>query len=250
MSVPAFQQYQLAFTAHLRDPANSKKPDRVNAKRMKVYTEIVFNNLESTVAACFPVAKKILGKRGWSKLVRGFFSEHQSKTPIFREIPQEFLQFIETLADAPPYLKSLAHYEWVELAVSTMDVKLDLNTVNSNGNLLDEFLVLNPTMMLLQYDYPVQLLSPRYKPTESLAEPVHLVVYRDLQDDAKFMQLNAQTAQMLRDLQHGNQTARQWLLDFSALNTELDIKNVLEFGCILLQDLLRQQLILGTKKIQ
>jgi len=247
MIVHEFQQYQIAFTAHLRDPAKNKKPDRVNAKRMKVYTEIVFNNLESTVSACFPVTKKVLGKRQWLKLVRGFFANHQSKTPIFREIPQEFLKYIETLESIPPYLKSLAHYEWVELAVSILDVVADASMVNPAGNLLDEYLVFAPAMMLLEYNYPVQIISPRYKPTQILDQPVHLIVYRDTLDDVKFIELNAQTALMLKDLQHGNHTARQWLMSFASQYKELDANAIVDFGAVVLQSLQFQQLILGTR---
>ena len=119
-----FQRYQIAFTAHIRNPSANKKPAHVNIARMAIYREIVFNNIFSSVSACFPVGKSILGARAWRKLVRAFFANHQATTPIFREIPQQFLQFIESRVDLPIYFQPLAHYEWVELAVASQQIRL------------------------------------------------------------------------------------------------------------------------------
>ena len=66
----ALKDYQMAFTRHIRDPQNTKVPAGVSERGMAVYTEIVFNNIESSVAACFPVLKKILGEEVWLRLVR------------------------------------------------------------------------------------------------------------------------------------------------------------------------------------
>ena len=115
----AFQKYQLEFTAHIRNPAANKKPAKVKDARMAVYREIVFNNIFGSVSTCFPVCKSILGARAWKKLVREFFAQHQATTPIFREIPQQFLQFLKTTKNLPDYFEQLAHYEWVELAVAS-----------------------------------------------------------------------------------------------------------------------------------
>ena len=60
--LPAFQRYQLAFTGHIRNPQLNKRPRGVEARRMKVYNELVFNNLESFLLACFPVLRKVLGQ--------------------------------------------------------------------------------------------------------------------------------------------------------------------------------------------
>ena len=73
---------------------------------MAVYREIVFNNIFGSVSACFPVCKSILGARAWRKLVREFFAQHQATTPIFREIPQQFLQFLKTTKNLPDYFRT------------------------------------------------------------------------------------------------------------------------------------------------
>lgn len=243
--LPAFQQYQLSFTGHIRNPALNKPPAQVPARRMRVYTEIVFNNLESSVSACFPVAKKVMGKRAWTRLVRHFFSEYQSTTPIFREIPEQFLQFLETMPNLPAYLSSLAHYEWIELAISVADVE-DATAINPAGDLLEAKPVLAASLALLSYHYPVQLISPRYKPETPLPQPVNLLVFRAADDEVRFIELNAVTARLISLLQEESTTGRQALEAIAVEMAYTDPQAIVEFGRAILDDLRQQGVILGT----
>jgi uncharacterized protein len=244
--LPSFQQYQLQFTSHIRNPAGNPRPPKVPANRMQVYTEIVFNNLESSVLPCFPVTKKVLGARAWKKLIRGFFSHHQCHSPLFRQIPEEFLRYLEIAPNLPPYLKSLAHYEWIELALAVADVLIDMAKVDAQGDLLQGAPVLVPALALLSYDYPVQLISPRFKPKTALTEPVHLLVYRDAKDDVQFVEINQVTARLLAILQAGNVTGRQALEKIAIETTHPDPSAIIQFGQAILADLKAQGAILGT----
>lgn len=250
-NLPAFQQYQLQFTGHIRNPRENPRPPKVPAKRMQVYTEIVFNNLESSVSTCFPVAKKVLGARAWQKLIRGFFIHHQCHSPLFRQIPEEFLRYLETAqADAkqtlPPYLKSLAHYEWIELALAVADVSVDMAGIDVAGNLLKGSPVLAPALALLSYDYPVQLISPRFKPKAPLTEPVYLLVFRDAADDVQFVEINQVTARLLAILQTEAVTGRQALEKIADEMAHPDPQAIIQFGQSILDDLKAQGVILGV----
>ena len=97
--VPAdFQRFQQAFTAHIRDPKRNPRPAGVPVRRMRVYNQLLLNNLDGFLLACFPVLRQILGTRKWNRLVRAFFSEHACQTPIFRQIPEEFVQYLSRSA--------------------------------------------------------------------------------------------------------------------------------------------------------
>lgn len=248
MALPEFQQYQLQFAGHIRNPGDQPKPGKVPARRMRVYTQIVFNNLESSVSACFPICKKILGSRAWKRLVRDFFAQHQCTSPLFREIPEEFLHFLETVQDLPPYLYSLAHYEWVELAVSVSDAEIDMRQVDVASDLLDRQPIFVPTMALLSYSYPVHQISPRAKAAEPLAQPVHLLVYRNAEDEVRFVELNPVTARLLDLLQSETLTGRQALKQIAAELQHADPGDVIRFGLEVLEDLRRQGAILGSRK--
>ena len=247
MALPDFQQYQLQFVNHIRNPAQQLRPAKVPAKRMRVYTQIVFNNLESSVSACFPICKKVLGKRAWKNLVREFFIQHQCKSPLFRKIPEEFLQFLKTAQDLPPYLYSLAHYEWIELAISVSDTKGNVEQIDAEGELLDKQLVFASAMALLSYDYPVHKISPRHKPAEPLAEPVHLLVFRNAEDNVRFIELNPATARLLHLLQDGAMTSRQALEQVAAELQHPNPQAAIQFGMGVLGDLQQQGAILGGK---
>lgn len=243
-----FQDYQAAFTGHIRDPQGASRPRGVPARRMRVYTEIVFNNMESTLASCFPVVRKILGVRRWRRMVRAFLAEHRCATPWFRQIPEEFLRWLQggtaAAASLPPFLYSLAHYEWVELAVAVADVH-DA-PAQPDGNLLEERPVLAASLALLEYPYPVQRIAPRYQPSHPDTEPTRLLVFRAADDTVRFIEINAMTARLLQLLQMGETTGRAALEHIAAELQHPDPAAVLDFGSALLADLRRQGVILGS----
>lgn len=242
-----FRQYQLQFSGHIRNPEKQSRPSGVSAKRMRVYTEIVFNNLESSLASCFPVAKKVLGIRAWKKLVRAFFIQHQCRSPIFRKIPEEFLTFLRSAADIPPYLYSLAHYEWMELAVSAQDVTVDMEHVDCERDLLNAQPVFAPALALLSYDYPVHRISPRSRPRQPLTQPVHLLMFRDIDDNVRFIELNPVTASLLNILKAGTATCRQALEQIAIELAHPDPEAVIQYGLDILINLKQQGAILGSK---
>lgn len=251
--LPAFQQYQLEFAGHIRNPRHTPRPSRVPASRMRVYTEIVFNNLEASLATCFPVCKAVLGKRAWHKLIRGFFVHHQSLSPLFRQIPEEFLAYLEDVQAfddvprLPCYLKGLAHYEWIELAVSATESSIDMTKVDAEGNLLLNVVVLTPTLRLLAYDYPVHRISPKKKPVAALEEPVYLAVYRDLNDEVRFVEINQLTFRLLSLLQQAENSGEAVLRSIAEEMQYTQPEKLIEFGLPILQALKAQQLILGTR---
>ena len=237
-----FQRYQLAFTAHIRDPSANKKPARVKNTRMAIYREIVFNNIFSSVSACFPVCKSMMGARAWRKLVHAFFANHQATTPIFREIPQQFLQYIDTKIDLPIYFQSLAHYEWVELAVASLQT--DLIKLSKTTDLLNEKPILTPAHMLLSYDYAVQSISKRHLPKGT--EQTYLLVFRNAENKVKFIELNPITFQLLNLIKTNELTGKQALTMLAEEIAHPDVDAIITFGAEILADLAKQQAIIGS----
>lgn len=250
-ALPAFQQYQMQFAANIRNPKDNPKPDCVATRRMRVYQQIVFANIESALSNCFPVAKSVIGKRLWQRLIRGFFVHHQSHSPLFRQIPEEFLAYLQQThnwADIPVlpiYFNSLAHYEWIELAVASSELSIDMATVNQQGDLMEELVVLAPTLKLLSYDYPVHQISPKNKPKQALPAPVYLAVYRDMADEVRFVEINQVTYTLLDKIAAKALSGKAVLTQMAA-EMAYPAEKLLAFGLPILQDLHQQQLILGT----
>ena len=53
---------QKRFAAHLRDPQQQPAPPGIAPARMQVYRELYFNNIQSLLAANFPVIARSLGE--------------------------------------------------------------------------------------------------------------------------------------------------------------------------------------------
>ncbi len=246
--LPDFQRYQLAFTARLRDPKNQPPTPGVAAERMAVYEEIVFNNLFESVSACFPVARDVLGKRKWLKLVQAFLREYSADSPLFRKIPEQFLDFISHAApelqqQLPPYLISLCHYEWVELFLTSLPEN-PVPPVNSDGDPGEGKPAFTPAMQLLDYDYAVHRISVRCKPKQP--ESTQLLVFRDTDYNIKFIELNAVTFRLISLLQNATLTGLQALTLLAKELQHPQPERMITFGLSVLEDLRNQGVIIGT----
>lgn len=167
-----------ALAAHVRDPATHAGPAGIEDRRLAVYRELVFNNLDGLLAGTFPVIRKILGDAEWQALLRRFLIGHRSETPLFTRLGLEFIAFLEATDDpARPWLSELAHYEWAELGLQLSDATLPAH--DPDGDLLDGIPLLSPLAWPLAYRWPVQQLGPGCLPTEPPAAPTLVLLRRD-----------------------------------------------------------------------
>lgn len=250
--LPGFQRQQLAFTAHIRDPQHAPRPESIPARRMGVYTELFFNNINEQLSNNFPVLRQISSDEQWHAMVRDFMLRHRSSTPLFTEVGLEFIDYLqnerETQADDWPFMLELAHYEYVELAVAISTADEDLGEFDPNGDLIDGLPLVGPTAWNLSYQWPVHTLGPENLPDTPPAEPTHLVVYRDRLDDVHFLQINGVTQRLLQLLKED--TALTGLNAMKLIAAELahpDPDVVITAGRELLDDLRQRNVILGTR---
>jgi len=254
---------QERFAAHIRNPDSNPAPDDVEDRRMAIYRELFFNNLSNFIARSFPVLRKLFDEEGWNRMMRHFYTVHACHTPLFPEIPREFLQYLQDergpQAGDPPFLLELAHYEWVELALDLDERELEDVPADRDGDLLTGVPVLSPLAWPLAYRFPVHRISPENKPEAAPDTPTHLLVYRTRQDQVKFMQLNGVTARMLTLLSGDTPAAaapvkalthRTGLSVLNAIADELDHpkrEQLIQAGAAALQDLADRDVILGTR---
>jgi len=243
---------QTAFAGHIRDPDHVPAPDGIEDRRMQIYRDLFFNNISRLLASNFPVLRRLYGDGNWSRLVREFYVEHRAHTPLFPELPREFLRYIEEKREQrrgdPPFLLELAHYEWVELALSLDQRKLEEIPVERNGDLLAGIPVLSPLAWPLSYRYPVHRIGPQFQPDEPPGEMTHLLVYRNRSDRVRFMQLNDVTRLLLALMQEQPESTGQSLLEAVAVNIHHpEPPKVISSGKQLMQDLLDRDVLLGIR---
>lgn len=198
-NLPRFLDAQLEFAAHIRDPSNNPCPPDIEARRMQIYVDLFYNNIQTFLANIFRIAKSVLGHDAWHEMVRAFLARHRSTSPYFQEIPQEFLAFLDedrSWEEARPFLLELCHYEWVELA---LDVSVDELPTDPQMevDLLDQVPVVSPLAWSLRYDYPVHRISADYLPPDRPDDPTYLIVYRGTDERVHFIESNAVTARLL-----------------------------------------------------
>lgn len=253
-NLPRFTQAQYEFAAHIRDPQSNPKPADVEARRMKIYNELFFNNVEDFIANTYPVLKEITAENEWQKMMRDYFSNHLSHTPLFPEMPREFLKYLETERnnpDDPPFIKELAHYEWIELALLTSDLDSDINwdKIDTDGDLLNNQPVMSPLAWPLTYQYPVQQISVDFLPEVPSEQPVYLLVYRDKKDKVHFMELNPVTALLIQLINENNGlTTKQMLGVIVEQLNHPDPDVVFSGGYQIIEDLKDRNVILGVNK--
>lgn len=251
LNINKLKEQQQQFAAHIRNPETAPAPDNIEPRRLKIYQELFFNNVNSFLSSTFPVLKSILDEEQWTKMTRDFFSTHECSTPLFAEISQEFLAYLQNErqpdADDPPFMLELAHYEWIEMAIAISDEDRQTITVNPNGDLLTGRPVLSPVMKNLSYRYPVHTISPDNQPTQPPEEMTHLVVYRNRQDEVQFLQINTAIQQLIEALKQNPQSTG---LDVVTMIAEAmnhpNPEVVIEAGKNLLYDLRKKHVVIGT----
>lgn len=251
--IPAFKQAQYEFTAHLRDPKKNPAPEGIEDRRIGIYRELLYNNVEGFLATGFPVIKSIYSEDHWHKMVRDFFSNHDSHTPYFLEISQEFLAYLNNertpQPEDPAGLNELAHYEWIELALSIADIDIDMSNIEPDADLLQGHPVLSPLAWPLAYQFPVHRMCSDFLSSEAPEQMTCLVIYRNRNDEVKFMEINPVTARLLHLLQENETMTGQQAIEL--ITEEMQHPNpdvVMQGGLTTLQELQGSGIILGTTR--
>lgn len=243
---------QRDFAACIRKPEREDLPPGVQARRMQVYRELFFNNVEGLLSSNFPVIRTLYADAAWNALIAEFLRDHRAQTPLFPEIGREFLRWLERRQhDArgdDPFLLELAHYEWAELALSLDEHEIAELPHDPLGDVAAGVPVVSPLAWVLGYRFPVQRISAGYRPVEVPSNPTLLLLIRDRRDQVSFLEINALTAALIERLQANTEASGAEVV--AALLAEVAPGNAAalqQAGCEILQDLRARDALLGTR---
>ncbi len=182
---------------HIRDPERHQFDGGIEERRLKIYRELFFNNILGFLQNGFPVLHEVIGEQNMQRLARGFFAEHDCRSPYFVEISKEFVEYLaneyERQDQDPVFLAELAHYEWMELDVSTRKDSIDDRVWREQQVNCVSF---SPLASLVSYPFPVHQIRADFMPEEP-AEPTYLVIFRQTDDEVKFIVVTPATALLL-----------------------------------------------------
>ncbi len=237
---------QFALSRHLRDPSAHPPPPGIEERRLAIYRDLFFNNIEGLLAGNFPVIRQTLGDDAWRRLVRQFYANHRSHTPLFPEIAREFIRFLEGRAPDPdmPWLRELAHYEWVELALQIADDAVPAH--DPDGDLRAGVPVVSPFAWALAYQWPVHRIGPDYRPASPPDAPTCLLVRRGADHQVRFSALSPlvyRLIELLGERRRSGAEALRQLADEAGVD---DVPAFIEQGAAMLARMRQEGTLSGT----
>ena len=247
----SFVETQKLLADHLRDPDCNGAPANIEERRLKIYRDLIFNNIEGFISGGFPILRTLYCDADWQQLVRSFIKTHQSESPYFLEVSQEFLRYLQEEHEArecdPAFMLELAHYEWVELALDISEESIpDDRPELTAAQLLKGLPRVSPLAWCLSYQYPVHQIGKAYQPDVPPEEPTFLIVYRNRADEVGFMASNAMTIRLLNLLSAAEEGAsgEQVLLQLAAEMNHPEPQKLVEMGHHLLQQLYQSDILI------
>jgi uncharacterized protein len=242
---------QRAFAAHIREPSVYPAPADIEDRRMKIYRELFYKNIEGFISSAFPILRKLYSDTDWHQMVRDFIHRHQSQTPYFLEISEEFLSYLggerEPQSCDPVFALQLARYEWAELALFVAEQDTPEDAVSADHSLIDHIPVLSPLAWSMVFDYPVHQIGETFRPEQPSEQPVCLVVYRNRQDKVAFLEANPVTARFLELCEgNGERLGRDLLLQIAQELQHPDPNLVVNAGTEILAQLRQLDIIYGV----
>ncbi|KTD48166.1 hypothetical protein Lqui_2082 [Legionella quinlivanii] len=195
---------QTTFTSSLRQSEQLADTSRIN-----LYHNLVFSSFNDLIKPCFPVLKSILSVSLWEELIRDFIQKHPVSTPLFYQIPGEFVRFLQESANLsrhPPFLADLAHYEWMELVIE-LAVEEQIPVIKVPP--LRSVFRFSSTAAMRHYHYPVEQISQNYLPQQP--EDSFLIIWRDANDKVEFMKISAFVYHLLNHMTESKTSASSTL---------------------------------------
>lgn len=247
-----FKSVQRQFLAHLRDP-NQPLPLGFAPEGVALYADLLYNKFHDSLTLCFPVTYTLLGEEAWQQLLKGFIARHQCVSPYYRQIPDEFIQYLQTEWDNDtglPYLPELAHFEWVEMVLAVAD---EGEMAVYSGPITDWLAcrpIFAPVLQLLHYSYPVQYLNESHQPATPPEQATHILGFRDADDAVQFIELNPATARLLEILTGTDYTVGEAIQQVARELQHPEPSVLFAFGIEALTDLMHHGAILGARQGQ
>lgn len=225
MSSHDFKEIQDVFTQRVRSSEFSSL-DGVEDRRLNIYRELFYNNIESFISGTFPVLKDCVSQAVWQTMVRRFFVEHISQSPYFLEISEEFLEYLaedkENTLALPRYAYSLAHWEWMELFADAYveSEPHQLSTVHLDVDVLTTV----ECAWLQAYEYAVHKIESNNNVAQA---PTFLLIYRDMSQQVGFVELNPLSYLLFEALQSNTDLTIQQIVQEIATAHHMPLQQLL-----------------------
>jgi hypothetical protein len=240
-----FRQYQFALARHLRDPLSMPLPKGVSQVDANACTHEMVKNLREVLEPAFPVTHALLGDEIWEHAVRLFLKQAPTHAPWSTVVQRAFVAHVCESSDMqslPAWLQDLAHFEWLQNAVSTAPVTWP--AFDATGDVMKRPVVLNPSHVEAAYEWPVHSIDTDHNPDEM--QSTHVTMLRDVNDVLHVYESSVfrnQLIDLLRDGQTGEEAFKVLAAWLSHPAPELFVHE----GEELMAQLQTEGVLLGTR---
>ncbi|MFJ2983214.1 MULTISPECIES: DUF2063 domain-containing protein [unclassified Pseudomonas] len=237
------REQQLCMARFIRDPLANAPPPGIEVRRLAVYRQLFFGNMQSLLAGSFPVLHASLASEQWQALIEDFYASHRCQTPLFTEVAGELVDYLQARDDLPGWVAELAHYEWIETVLLLADDSEPAH--DPEGDLLDGVPLLSSVAAPLAYIWPVSHIGPGSIPLQAPAEPTLLLACRGADHKVHFSRLAPLAHALLVSLQTQPLRGREHFAALSML-AGIELEVIESQGVAVLQALKAQGVVLGT----
>ena len=176
-----FRQFQFALARHLRDPLSVPAPEGIDHADLLVCGQDMVAHVSALLDCAFPVTQALLGDALWQHAVRLFLKDAPHHAPWATAVQRAFVEHVchsPEMQNLPAWLQDLAHFEWLQSAVTTTPVSWP--AFDATADLMQHAVVINPTHVEAGYEWPVHDISTDNKPDDM--QSTHVSMLRDMND--------------------------------------------------------------------
>ena len=189
-----------------------RKQKKQTDKRLTVYQNLFFKNVQGFINNTFVVTQKFYNKKSWNEFIKNFILKYNSGSPYFKDISNEFYSFLKEEYQIPEYISELMDYELAELELFVKDSCInDKSTFDKS-----EKYKLSELAKLKIYSFPVHNLNGKIIPEK---KETYIIVYRNDNNQVKFIEINEITFSIIEELK--NQSTEEIISSNNLDNTFL-----------------------------
>ncbi len=258
-NITNLNKYQQDFSLFIRKNANKKyHAEHLPQKNLHIYAGLIFNNISAALQSCFPICYSISEHSYWDDLVHAFVEEYECDSPMFKDIPEQFLDWLNKKNHQPKikqllpiFFTSFAHYEWVEMAISIApDNNINHKNIKTaenkhNHSWLDVNIIFSDAWTIADYYYDVHLINKEYQPKVKKKQPNYFLIFRNKDGEIKFTLLNPLSTALISILTQHQVNAAQAAEILISQQPQLNKEELLAQANQLLNNLYEQGFILG-----
>lgn len=223
---------------------------RVRKDRVHHYRRLVYNVVDESLIAAYPLLNNLLSEIEWDGMVTDFFATFACQSTQIWKMPGEFYKYIEStdlaLKVIYPHLVDLIYFEWIEVEMFMME-DLEYPSFETNGDWLNDKIAVNPEHKIIQLNFPVHI-----KKAQSIADTdrdeYFLLVYREKETGkVQFTDISAMFALLIENIVKG-MTLNEILMELKPIlkfeNTDQLTDKIFPF----LESLKKKGLLIGFMK--